>query len=122
MWWKAVCTSAGLLGLAATGAGAAGFGLPATSIDAGTTIQRVHSVDDVEEKLYRNGYYDIRLERATLPYSFSACKRGTRYHVHVNYYGDFVQVDAEGPCGRYGYRDDDGRGRHYGRYYYRRGY
>ena len=63
-------------------------------------LQRVHSLDEAEETLYRRGFYDVRVERASLPYSFNACKRGVRYHIHVNYYGDLVQVDEVGPCRR----------------------
>ena len=88
-------------------------------------LQRVHSVDEAEETLYRRGYYDIRLERASLPYSFNACKRGVRYHIHVNYYGDLVQVDEVGSCRR-SYDDGAyyGRRPYYDRYrdYRRRDY
>ena len=68
--------------------------------DAGTVVQRVHSLYEAEETLYRRGYYDVRVERASLPYSFNACKRGIRYHIHVDYYGDLVQVDEIGSCRR----------------------
>ena len=65
----------------------------------------MHSIYEAEETLHRRGYYDIRLERATIPYSFNACKRGIRFHVHVGYYGELVERDAMGPCERddYGY-------------------
>ena len=85
---------------------------------------RVHSVYEAEESLHRRGYYDVRLERASLPYSFNACKRGVRYHIHVDYYGDLVQLDPIGRCGGNGYENyghrpyyDDG---YYDRYRYRR--
>lgn len=77
-------------------------------------VERVHSAYGAEQSLYARGYYDIRLERPTLPYSFNACKRGLRYHVHVNYYGDLVHIDEVGPCRGYGYN----RRRDYGRYRY----
>ena len=64
---------------------------------------KTHSVDDAYGKLHRKGYYDIRVQRANEPYSFIACKRGVRYHIHINYYGDFEQVDQVGSCGGYGY-------------------
>ena len=74
-------------------------------------VVRVHSTYQAEASLYRRGYYDVRLERPTLPYSFNACKRGVRYHVHVDYYGDLVQVDPIGQCYEraYGPRYDDPR-------------
>ena len=90
--------------LAVGPADAAGVGLTKVPNEAGVMLQRVHSVYEAEQTLYRRGFYDVRLERASLPYSFNACKRGVRYHIHVNYYGDFVQVDEVGPCRRY----DDG--------------
>lgn len=73
-------------------------------------VYKAHSVDDAYGKLHRHGYNDIRVQRASEPYSFIACKRGQRYHIHLNYYGDFEQVDQVGYCGdRYarGYRKDD---------------
>ena len=104
--------------LCASGAGAAGFGLPNPAADAPTVLLRVHSVYEAEDSLHRRGYYDVRLERASLPYSFNACKRGVRYHIHVNYYGGLVQVDPMGPCAGndYGYY---GRRSYYDRYRYR---
>ena len=62
-----------------------------------------HSVDVAYGKLHRRGYYDIRIERASEPFSFIACKHGARYHIHINAYGDFEQVDQLGGCGGYGY-------------------
>ena len=109
--------------LYASTASAAGLSVPNPARNSGTMLSRVHSVDEAEDSLHRRGYYDVRLERSNLPYSFNACKRGTRYHIHVNYYGDLVQVDPIGRCGAngYGYYDrrpnyDDG---YYGRPYER---
>ena len=70
--------------LAATStANAAGFAPSAKSVtgpDTGSLITRVHSLGEAEDELARIGYYDIHVERASLPYSFIACKRGARYH------------------------------------------
>jgi hypothetical protein len=93
---------------AASGAEASIASLAKPSPDDGKLVQKVHSAYQAEATLHRRGYYDVRLERPTLPYSFSACKRGVRYHIHVDYYGDLTQVDARGPCNGYGYG-------HYGR-------
>ena len=71
----------------------------------GTLIHKVHSLYEAKHSLRDLGYYDIEVERASLPYSFHACKRGVRYHIHVNYYGDLVQVDELGQCGDYGNGD-----------------
>lgn len=91
---------------AAVGLAAAAFGASAAN---------AHSLDEAADTLYGLGYYDVRIERATLPYSFNACKRGVRYHIHVNWYGDLVQVDELGACRDEGYRGngDDRRDRRY---------
>lgn len=74
----------------------------------GTSGAHAHTLYEAKAKLYDLGYYSIRTERARRPYSFNACKRDVRYHIHINWYGDLVQVDAVGPC------DDDGyRARYY---------
>src|SRR4051794_19775959 len=52
-----------------------------------------HSLYEAKDTLASLGYYEVQVERASLPYSFSACKRGVRYHIHVDYYGTLVQVD-----------------------------
>ena len=119
--------SALALVLCAPGASAAGLKVPNPASKSGLIVQKVHTVYEAEETLQRRGYYDVRLERASLPYSFNACKRGVRYHIHVNYYGDFVQVDPLGPCGDNGYGyygrrpyyDGGYNGRNYDRYRYR---
>ena len=82
-----------------------------TALALGAPRADAHSLYEARENLSDLGYYDIQVERASLPYSFQACKRGVRYHIHVNWYGDLVQVDEVGSCG-----DDDDR------YYRRRSY
>jgi hypothetical protein len=96
----------------------AAAGLAALAL--GASAAYAHTLDEATDTLYGLGYYDVRVERASLPYSFNACKRGVRYHIHVNWYGDLVQVDELGPCGDYGYRSyNDGP---YRSYRYRRDY
>jgi len=92
-----------------------GGGLALLILSAGTAS--AHSVSEAEQTLYQHGYSDIRLERASLPYSFNACKRGVRYHIHVDYYGDLVEVDAMGAC----YGSGNGYGNGYGSEYEDRG-
>src|SRR5438094_813960 len=96
--WRSSFFAVGGLAMVILGgarADAAGVGVAKPPSDAGAMLQRVHSVYEAEHTLYRRGYYDVRLERASLPYSFSACKRGIRYHIHVDYYGDLVDVIAD---------------------------
>lgn len=98
--------------------------------DAGNLVTKVHSLEVAEDQLAHHGFYNISVERASLPYSFIACKHGTRFHLHVNYYGGVEEADEIGTCQRYG-NDDDGyrpRRHAYGyndyrpRRYYRSGY
>ena len=77
----------------------------------GTLLHKVHSLHEAKHSLRDLGYDDIQVERASLPYSFHACKRGVRYHIHVNYYGDLAQVDELGRCRDYGDEDYSHRGR-----------
>jgi len=84
-----------------------------------------HSVYEAEQTLYQRGFSDVRLERASLPYSFNACRGGTRYHIHVDYYGNLEEVDPIGPCYSYGNGYRNGYGSRYGNGYEyedRRGY
>ena len=68
----------------------------------GSSLASAHSGYEARDKLSALGYYDIRTERiSSLPYSFTGCKRGTRYHIHVDYYGELTQVDEVGGCQRY---------------------
>jgi hypothetical protein len=106
---KSLCiaSSLAMLVLGASGASAGGAAGMATNLPghgAGTLVEPVHSLYDAKNTLYGLGYYDVRVERASLPYSFNACKRGARYHIHVDYYGTLVQVDRIGTCNGY---DDD---------------
>ena len=127
----ALCSGTALaIALCVAGAGATGTSLPKPGGNSTTLVLRAHSVYEAEDSLHRRGYYDVRLERASLPYSFNACKRGVRYHIHVNYYGDLVQVDPIGRCGdddygyygRRRYYDNGNYGSYYDRYRYRRRY
>ena len=127
----ALCSGTALaIALCVAGAGATGTSLPKRGGNSTTLVLRAHSVYEAEDSLHRRGYYDVRLERASLPYSFNACKRGVRYHIHVNYYGDLVQVDPIGRCGddddgyygRRRYYDNGNYGSYYDRYRYRRRY
>ena len=80
-----------------------------TADDTPSLVQKVHSVDEAQDKLDRLGYYNIYIQRASLPYSFIACKRGVRYHIHVDYNGDLEEVDPVGACRENGYGYGNGR-------------
>jgi hypothetical protein len=118
LWRSQLCVAGGSLALVIFGAVSAAAGNFVTSRTTSEPIvHKVHSVNDAEQTLYRRGYSDVQVERPSLPYSFSACKRGVRYHIHIDDYGDLVQVDAIGRCSSNAYRPDyDGRRRYYGRY------
>ncbi len=106
--WKHVFRD-GVLNMSKTSIGAA---VSLATLALSASAVQAHSLFQAKEKLYNLGYSSVRTERASLPYSFSACKRGARYHIHMNWYGDLVQVDATGPCGEYGYRDRSRRRDH----------
>ena len=66
---------------------------------ANSLIVQAHSAYEARDVLRNHGFYDIQDQRTdSLPYSFIACKRGARYHIHVNYYGELEQVDEVGRC------------------------
>ena len=116
---SALCAALGLLVLGVSGANALTTRPAHLEGQPGTLLHKVHSLHEAKHSLRDLGYYDIEVERASLPYSFRACKRGVRYHIHVNYYGDLVQVDELGRCGGYDDDDDDYRPRsRYPRYGY----
>ena len=97
-------------------AGAAGSAKAFTGTQVNSIVERVHSFYEAKHKLRDLGYYAIQTERSTPPYSFVACKRGQRYHVHIDYYGDLVQVDEAGACHDYRARDYEPRPQYEGRY------
>jgi hypothetical protein len=86
-------------------AGPAGIAKSIAATQPDSIVERAHSVYEAKHKLRYLGYYAIQIERASEPYSFIACKRGQRFHIHVDYYGDLVQVDDAGSCENYGYND-----------------
>lgn len=100
-----------LLAVVSTGAEAGGVSGAATGSslqNSKSIVTQAHSFQSARYKLGRLGYYSIQTERSTPPYSFVACKRGQRYHIHVDYFGDLTQVDGAGNCRDYDseYRDD----------------
>lgn len=112
-----------LLLASASSVQAAGIGGGAKGIaDAQTNsiVERVHSFYEAKHKLRDLGYYAIQTERSYPPYSFVACKRGQRYHIHIDYYGDLTQVDEAGSCHDYRQRYDEPQTRYEGRYRYNR--
>lgn len=121
MWRSSLC-AAGTCALLLTGATGASAGIASVprASGPGTIIHQVHSLYEAKRSLRDLGYYNIQVERASLPYSFVACKRGARFHIHVNYYGDLVQVDEVGPCREYGYGSGYYNSRPYSENRYRR--
>ena len=97
----------------AAGAGGTAKGIASTQQN--SIVVRVHSFYEAKHKLRDLGYYAIQTERSTPPYSFVACKRGQRYHIHIDYYGDLVQVDEAGACHDYRARYYEPRPQYEGR-------
>lgn len=85
----------------------------------GGHIQPVHDrsgVDHAYRKLRKHGFYEIALERSSIPYSFSACKRGKRYHIHIDYNGELEELNSLGACHQYSNGYDD-QPRYYSRHH-----
>ena len=67
-----------------------------------------HTPHDVVHKLQEHGYSRIEFVNSTPPnYMANACRNGTRYHFHVDYYGQVTERREIGSCG---YRHGDGYG------------
>ena len=70
-----------------------------------------HSAHEVKHMLRNWGFTQIEVFDANLPkYQFEACKRGHRYHLHADYYGEITEKREIGYC------DDDSQ-RYSGRRY-----
>ncbi len=54
-----------------------GAAVALTTLGLGTSTAYAHSLYEAKDTLYGLGYYDVHVERASLPYSFNACKRGS---------------------------------------------
>lgn len=80
-------------------------------------VHRTNGVDHAYRKLEKHGFYEITVERASAPYSFNACKRGKRYHVHIGYDGELEELNSLGACHQYAYDGYDERPRYYSRYH-----
>ncbi len=90
-----------------------GVAIGLTVLALGTSSANAHTLDEAKQTLRGLGYHDVRIERASLPFSFNACRHGVRYHIHMNWYGDLVQVDPLGRCNDFGYRPRNYDGRSY---------
>lgn len=124
---KRILASAGILlavsGISVSGANAGTAGV-ASAIDTGKSgvqVINVHSSRQVHDKLHRKGYYRVRYidrfyGRNDRPvYKFKACRRGIKYKILVDWYGDIVKRKDVGDCRhrrwkRYG---DDGYRRYH---------
>ena len=65
----------------------------------GAAPANAHSPQAVRYKLQDHGYSRIRFTDRVLPiYQLNACRRGRRFHMHVNYYGEVVRRERIGYC------------------------
>ncbi len=71
-------------------------------------VRRGNSVDHAYNKLQSHGFYNIVVERTDIPYSFRACKRGKRYHVHIDENGELEELNSLGACQQYADEYDGG--------------
>ncbi len=66
------------------------------------------SVTHAYRKLEKHGFYNIVVERTDLPYSFRACKRDKRYHIHMDENGELEELNPLGACQQYADEYDGG--------------
>jgi hypothetical protein len=57
-----------------------------------------HGVGKVRKELTDQGYEDLEFQRTRPPFKLDACKDGTIYHLHVDFYGKIIQKKAVGDC------------------------
>ena len=58
-----------------------------------------HTPQKVRYMLQERGYYKINFTDRILPvFQLDACRRGKRFHLHVNFYGDVTRRDRIGWC------------------------
>lgn len=67
--------------------------IPAASRDA-----QSHGVAKVRKELSEQGYVDLEFQRTRPPFKLDACKDGTIYHLHVDFYGKITEKTAIGDC------------------------
>jgi hypothetical protein len=96
--------------MAGSTANAANLGLPGPAFERehpNGLLHRVHDAGQVVYELRAKGYHQIQVVDPYLPkIQVNACKDGTRWHLHANYYGDITHREWMGPCyrTRYGTR------------------
>lgn len=59
---------------------------------------RGHGVAKVRKELTEQGYVDLEFQRTRPPFKLDACKDGTIYHLHVDFYGKITEKKAIGDC------------------------
>ena len=57
-----------------------------------------HGVGKVRKELTEQGYEDLEFQRTRPPFKLDACKDGTIYHLHVDFYGVVTKKEAVGDC------------------------
>ena len=85
-------------------------GLAATISMLAVAPASAHTPQKVRYMLQDRGFYRIHFTDRYLPtYRLNACRRGKRFHLHVNFYGEVTLLERTGWCGR----------KRYSRRYYR---
>ena len=75
--------------------GASVLGLTAVS---GATIASAHDSSQVRYELRQQGYSQIQLIVDEAPFQVNTCRDGTRYHLHVGWYGHITERAPIGVC------------------------
>ena len=70
----------------------------AISAIGGATVASAHDVSQAQHELRDRGYTKIQFLVDEAPFQVNACQAGTRYHLHMNYYGRITERTPIGEC------------------------
>ena len=78
------------------------------------TVATAHDAQQLRYELQDRGYSSIRFLVPEAPFQVGACRGGTRFHLHVDWYGRITERAVSGPCRLHGF-SEDGQDRYRGR-------
>ena len=86
------------------------IGAAVLALGLSVTAASAHDAHQLRHELQARGYYSIRFLVPEAPFQVNACRRDTRFHLHVDWYGRITERVATGPCRSHwssGYDDQD---------------
>ena len=64
----------------------------------GATLASAHDGSQVRYELRQQGYSRIQVLVGGAPFQINACRDGTRYHLHIDSYGQITERAPTGAC------------------------